>query len=171
VADLVGPAMPRTLAYHIPQMSAVPMSVPLMVDLAGRWPEVFVGIKDSGGDLTKMAALRNAVPDLAVFAGADPLMRPLLAMGGAGCITATANLVTRELAAIYALRPAPDGASDAPQARVEAVRALTNLGPQIPTVKAMIAQRTGHAGWARVRAPLMPADEAVVAQLLRRFTP
>lgn len=48
-----------------------------------------------------MTAMINKFPGLAVLAGADPLLLPLLKKGGAGCITATSNLVARDLAYVF----------------------------------------------------------------------
>ena len=71
--------------------SAVPITFPVIERLRARYPGTFSGIKDSAGDLSHMEALVERFPGLAVLAGADPLMLPLLRKGGAGCITATSS--------------------------------------------------------------------------------
>ena len=72
-----------------------------------------------------MVALVERFPGFAVLAGADPLMLPLLRKGGAGCITATSNLVARDLAFIFRHHADPARAADVDeaQARVVAMRA------------------------------------------------
>ena len=91
----------QVVLYHIPQFSAVPITLPVIERLRARYPSTFVGIKDSSGDLDHMTALVERFPGFSVLAGADPLMLPLLEGGGAGCITATSNLVARDLAFIF----------------------------------------------------------------------
>jgi 4-hydroxy-tetrahydrodipicolinate synthase len=80
-------------------------------------------------------------PGFSVLAGADPLLLPLRRMGGAGCITATSNLVADSLAVVHrgATDPAQAAAVEAAQARINAFRDLSNSYVQIPAIKAMVA--------------------------------
>ena len=153
VVDGLGHAPPPIVFYHIPQVSGVPIPSAVIAALRSRYPGVFAGIKDSAGDLDRMLALVKAHPGLAVLAGADPLLLPLLRGGGAGCITAAANLGAADLAAIAADPDDARGGVEAAQARIVELRRHTNEGPQIATVKAMLAVRRGHAGWRRMRPP------------------
>ncbi len=144
--------------YHIPQFSAVPITFPVIERLRERYPSVFVGIKDSSGDFENMTALVERFPGLSVLAGADPLMLPLLRKGGAGCITATSNLVARDLSFIYRnyADPAQERAVDEAQQRVVAERTRVSRFAQIASIKALIAQQTGHRSWSAMRPPLLP---------------
>lgn len=169
--ERVGDARLRVVLYHIPQFSAVPIPHALIERLIARYPGTVVGIKDSSGDLANMTAMLERFPGFAVFPGADPLMRTLLPLGAAGCITATSNLVARELAFIYAHHAdaAKTAEVDAAQARVEAMRALGSRFPQMASMKALTAHRTGDAGWRRIRPPLTPLtaeQEATIAAAL-----
>ena len=153
--------------YHIPQISAVPLSFELIAALIEKFPKIIVGIKDSAGDLEHMKQLVARFPQLAVFAGADPLMLPLLEAGGAGCITATSNLLGAELRTVidnYA-DPAASECVARAQAKVVAYRNVSNSYVQIPTIKAMIADRTRNPAWRRVRPPFVALDETAVADL------
>lgn len=152
----------RVVLYHIPQFSAVPIPAPVIARLREGFPGVFVGLKDSSGDLANMVSLVRTFPGFAVLAGADPLMLPLLREGGAGCITATSNLVAADLAFIHRNHadPAQAEAVEAAQARVVAARGRVSRFAQIASIKALIARRTGHAGWGNVRPPLLPLTPA-----------
>ena len=123
---------------------------------------MFVGIKDSAGQLANMEALVERFPGFSVLAGADPLMLPLLRKGGAGCITATSNLMAKDLAFIY--RHFADAARaaevEAAQARVVAERNRTAGPVQIAAIKALTAARTGE----RRLAPDAPADGAALGR-------
>jgi 4-hydroxy-tetrahydrodipicolinate synthase len=153
--------------YHIPQISAVPLSFDLIEALIAKFPGTIVGVKDSAGDLEHMKELVARFPGLSIFAGADPLMLPLLEAGGAGCITATSNLLGTELRTVfdyYADASAADKVAKA-QAKIIAYRNVSNSYVQIPTIKAMIAHRTGNLAWRRVRPPFVALDAASLADL------
>lgn len=162
VIDRVGDSGLKLVLYHIPPIARVPIPLALIERLRERYSDTVVGIKDSGGDLAHMVGLVQRFPGLAVLAGADPLMLPLLQQGGAGCITATSNLAGADLAAIYAgwRDPARKGEVEAAQARVTELRARVSRWPQIAALKAATALRTGDPGWARVRPPLVPLTRA-----------
>jgi 4-hydroxy-tetrahydrodipicolinate synthase len=158
----------RVVLYHIPQFSAVPITFPVIERLRARYPGVFTGIKDSAGDLAHMQALVERFPGLAVLAGADPLMLPLLKKGGAGCITATSNLVAAALAFFFRHCDDPARAAEveAAQARVVAGRNRASRFAQMASLKVLVAARTGEEGWRRMRPPLLPLSAEEEAALL-----
>jgi 4-hydroxy-tetrahydrodipicolinate synthase len=162
VIDRVGDDRLKIVLYHIPPIAQVPIPLALIERLRKRYAATVVGIKDSGGDLSHMIELVRRFPGLAVLAGADPLLLPLLRQGGAGCITATSNIAARELATIYAgwRDPAGESAVEVAQARVTELRARVSRWPQIAALKAATASRTGRPGWTRVRPPLVALDAA-----------
>lgn len=170
--ERIGDPALKVILYHIPQISGVPITLGLIGRLIAAYPETIVGIKDSSGDFDNMKAMIAAFPGFAVLAGADPLLLPLLAAGGAGCITATSNIVARDLAIVFA--GADDAARrdevNAAQARIVAYRTLSNqFGAQIPTIKAMIAARTDDARWTQVCPPLTPLGAADMDTLSREL--
>jgi len=152
----------QVILYHIPQVSGVPLSVPLIGRLIEAFPDTVVGIKESAGDFNNMQAIIAAYPGFSVLAGADPLLLPLLKAGGAGCITATSNLVADSLRTVYDKVHDESGAEavETAQARINAYRTLSNSYVQIPTIKAMVGLKTGNPAWKRTRAPLMPISDA-----------
>lgn len=160
VVEAVADPRLKIVLYHIPPIAQIPLSFALIARLRERFPSVFVGIKDSGGELGHMLELVRSFPGFAVLAGADPFLRPVLQAGGAGCITATSNLVAAELRTVFDHHadPARAAAVAAAEARIVALRSLSTRYAQIPTVKAMIAHRSGEAGWARLRPPLRALD-------------
>lgn len=157
----------RVVLYHIPQVSGVPLGLGLIGRLVEAFPDTVAGIKDSAGDIANMEAIIAAFPGFSVLAGADPLLLPLMGRGGAGCITATSNLVADSLRTVFDHHADPARAGDvaAAQARINAWRTLSNSYVQIPAIKAMIGLKTGEAGWNRTRPPLMPLDAAALDDL------
>ena len=167
VIQRVGDAKLRVVLYHIPQFSAVPISHEVIARLLAAYPNTVTGIKDSAGKIENMVAMVERFPGFSVLAGADPLLLPLLRAGGAGCITATSNLVARDLAFIAAHFNDATKAEevDAAQARVVATRNRASKFAQIASLKAMTAERTALPGWRRMRPPLLSLTEAELAAL------
>jgi len=158
----------RIVLYHIPQVSFQPISHRLIERLLSHDPATFVGIKDSSGDFANMTAMIDKFPGLAVLAGADPLLLPLLKKGGAGCITATSNLVARDLAYVFRNFNDEDRAADlaAAQSRIVKARERASMFPQIASLKTLLAHETGHDGWRRMRPPLLPLSQSNADELL-----
>lgn len=168
VVQRLGDARLRIVLYHIPQMSMQPISHALIERLRAAYPTTFVGIKDSSGDFANMTAMIERFTGFAVLVGADPLLLPALRKGGAGCITATSNLVARDLAYVYQhFRDSDeDAALAAAQARIVKARELVSRFPQMASLKALIAHRTGDAGWQKLRPPLESLPAAHLKELL-----
>lgn len=86
--ETVGDSRLQVVLYHIPQVSDVPTGHDLVARLVARlvaaFPGTVVGIKDSAGKIENMEAMIRRFPGFSVLAGADPLLRPLMGMGGAG---------------------------------------------------------------------------------------
>lgn len=171
VIERIGDPQLRVILYHIPQMTGLPISHDLIDRLLTAFPDVIVGIKDSAGKIENMEAMIARFPGFAVLAGADPLLLPLMRLGGAGCITATSNLVSRELAYVFRHANDPSMAEGvaAAQARINAYRDLSNSYVQIPAIKAMVGRRHGSAGWVRTRPPLLSISAAEAAELANRL--
>jgi 4-hydroxy-tetrahydrodipicolinate synthase len=131
------------------------------------YPKTVVGIKDSSGDFTNMQKMIQEFPGFAVLAGADPLMKPLLEIGGAGCITATANLVGSQLATIFhhIKDPARKADIETAQERITKVRGISTKFGQIPAIKAMIARRYGDSAWLNVRPPLVALSSVQIDEI------
>lgn len=161
VVDGIADERLAVIFYHIPPIAQIPIPFPVIEALLKRYPDTFVGIKDSGGQLDHMLALLENFPQLSVLPGADPLMLPVLEKGGAGCITATSNLLARDLRTVFDgyADPAQKADVDAAQERIVAVRTISNTYAQLPTIKAMIARRTGDPGWLRIRPPFVSLTE------------
>jgi 4-hydroxy-tetrahydrodipicolinate synthase len=157
VIEGVGNDRLRVVLYHIPKVSQVPITHPLIDRLMTEFSGIVCGLKDSHGDLEQMRATVERFPELSVLAGADPLMLPLLRAGGAGCITATSNLRADALRVVWDCWNDPDRAAEveAAQARIDAWRALSNRYVQLPTIKTMVARARGDEGWLNMMPPLV----------------
>jgi len=157
----------RLYLYHIPPVAQVPLSLALITRLREAFPEVVVGIKDSGGDWGHTQALIEAFAGdgFAVYAGSERFLLDTLRAGGAGCISATANVNPAAIAALAANWQAAD--ADDRQRELNALRDLFEGYPVIPAMKAATAHFSARPDWRRVRPPLVALDEGHSAELVQ----
>lgn len=153
------------IIYNIPGRTAVNLEVETMARLYEDCPNV-VGVKEANTNLQQVSDEIAACPGILVYSGIEALCFPMLALGGTGHVSATANVMPREVAQLYDLCAA---------GRWEEARALhyrllplnealfleTNPGP----VKTAL-------GWMgkihpALRLPLAPPGEAAQAKLRR----
>ncbi|HET9224086.1 MAG TPA: dihydrodipicolinate synthase family protein, partial [Roseiflexaceae bacterium] len=170
VIERVGDRRLRIYLYHIPPVSQVPISLALIERLLRAYPGTIAGIKDSSGDWNNTLAMlqRFQSPEFDVFAGSEAFLLATLRGGGAGCITAAANVNPGPIARLARSWQQPD--ADAQQAALNAIRAVFQQFPMIPALKAAIAHYSNDPAWATVRPPLVELDDAqrnALAQALR----
>lgn len=172
VIDDLGRDDAKIYLYHFPEVTAVPVTVSLIERLLNAFSPAIAGIKDSSGSFDNMKALIARFPELAVFSGDDHLLWPLLEAGGAGAITATANLTPN------LLRDVADGwRSDSPAAQA-AQAILVGLWedtllkfPVSEAVKELIAELSGDPDWRTLCPPLEPLPPSRRRQLLSLVQP
>ncbi len=140
--DAAVPPGGRVLFYHIPQTTGVPISDVLLRILHDSHGELLYGIKDSTGDPAEGRRIRQNSPQLAYFAGNDHLVGEACRAGGAGSITAGANVFPDLVLAVQA---AAWGAGDfaTSQAILSAARTLLESYPLQPATKAALSMVGG----------------------------
>jgi len=148
--------------YHFPQMSMMPLSHRLVERLTVAFPEVVAGLKDSSGSLDNMLTMAKDFPSLDIFSGSDRHFASLRKAGGAGCITAIANVITPLLAEIK-----DDPGDEEVQDVIERIREDFEGRPLTASLKALVALLSGEDGWRRVRPPLTPVEPADAVTLRR----
>jgi 4-hydroxy-tetrahydrodipicolinate synthase len=152
----------RVLLYHLPQVSAVPLSVALIARLASAFPESIVGIKDSEGSWDHTAAVLERCPQLAVMVGHEPHLPRLMRAGGVGTICGIANLRADLVRALLA----PDVSADA-ERRIEAFVRVAFSQPLMAGFKSMLADQYDDPPWRAVRAPLVALTDTQCLALRR----
>lgn len=155
--------------YHFPAQSAVPFTIPLVGRLLKAFPGTIKGIKDSSGDFANTRAYADhfAKDGFEVFCGDDGHLRDLLHVGGAGCITAAANVGCGVSAEVYANWDNAKG--EAAQVTLAAIRKAVISAPLIPGLKALTARRTGSAKWHVMRPPHMALPAEAQTRLFAAF--
>jgi len=167
VIQRVGDARLRIWLYHIPPVSAVPIPPALVERLLKAYPGTIAGVKDSGGDWANTAALLEyAGLGLEVFAGSEVFLLRTMRAGGAGCITAGANVNPAAIDQVFRRWREPE--AEALQAGIDRVRTiLQSHGPMIPALKAVVAHFAGDPAWRTVRPPLEELPENQAGALVR----
>lgn len=163
VIQRVGDGRLRVYLYHIPPVAQVPISLALIERLLKAYPGTVAGIKDSSGDWSNTRAVLDAFPGFGVFAGSDEFLLATLRGGGAGCISATANINGPAIARLFEGWRSDD--ADRIQAECTAFRKAVATLPMIPALKATIAHCTNDDVWVRVRPPLVELTGAQRAGL------
>ena len=153
--ERVGDAALRLYLYHIPPVAQVPIPLAVIERLLDRYGSVVAGIKDSGGQWDNTAAMieRFAPRGFAVFAGSETFLLQTLRAGGAGCISATANVNPAAIAELYRHRDAAD--AEQRQQWLDQVRKVFATLPMIAAMKSAMAAATGLPDWQRLRPPLV----------------
>ena len=165
VIQRVGAERLRIYLYHIPPVSQVAISHDLIERLLKEYPGTVAGIKDSSGDWNNTRAMIERFDGFDVFAGSEQFLLDTMRAGGAGCISATANINPAAIHDVYAHWQADD--ADRRQEEITTFRKAIAEFPMIPALKAVIGLVTNDAEWGRMRPPLVRLDGAQVAELSR----
>lgn len=153
----------KVYVYDFPQMTGLAIGVDLLVRLAEAFPGVIVGVKNSSGDWPAMAETAERLPGFGLFAGTERYLLAALRAGGAGCISATANVTGALAAGVFAAWHGPE--ADRLQDELTGVRTLLEGFPAIPALKQIMADHTGRDGWLHLRPPLVNLSAEQVAAL------
>ena len=169
VIERVGDRRLRIYLYHIPPVSQVPITVGLIERLLKAYPGVVAGAKDSSGDWNNTQAylVNFASQGFDVFAGSETFLLQNMRNGGAGCISATANINPGPIARLFATWKESD--ADQQQAKLDQIRGIVSRYPMIPALKATIAHHGGDASWATVRPPLVALTAEQRASLVKEL--
>jgi 4-hydroxy-tetrahydrodipicolinate synthase len=169
VIQRVGDDRLRVYLYHIPPVAQVPITLTLIERLLKAYPGTVAGVKDSGGDWSNTKAMLDQFQPhgFDVFPGSESFLLPALRGGGAGCISATANVNPGPIARLAATWQQSD--ADAQQTGLDAVRNVFQSYVMIPALKAAIAHYGDDQDWLTVRPPLVEMEESARADLIQRL--
>lgn len=167
VAAIAEVGLPVIL-YNIPGRSVVNMEPDLIAELAGI-PNV-VAVKQANPDLAECREVART-SSLALYAGNDDMLFPVLEMGGVGVISVASHLVGEEMAAVVAAA----GRGDLEEARRrDAALADLYAGLFVTTSPILIKaalEMIGLIPSARLRLPLVeatPVQRDILRSVLER---
>ena len=163
VVQRVGDPRLKIYLYHIPQVAVVGITPGLVERLLKAYPSAIAGLKDSSGEWSNTRIFLDAFSKQGfdVFVGSESFLLENMKNGGAGCISATANV---NPAAIHKLFTEWQNADAGQlQAKLNVVRdAIGKKYVLIPALKQTIAIYSSDPAWGKVRPPLieLTTDEA-----------
>jgi 4-hydroxy-tetrahydrodipicolinate synthase len=169
IIERVGDARLQVYLYHIPPLSHVPITLALIERLLKAYPSNIAGLKDSSGDWENTEAILDAfAPDgFQVFPGSESFLLASMRNGGAGCISATANVNPAPIHRLFANWRSSE--ADKMQKEVDVIRLIFQKRPMIAALKQAIAHFGGDPEWARVRPPLVELTAQEAASLIEDF--
>lgn len=153
--EALGDRAIRIYFYNFPQMTGFTIPLAVMERLAAIAPERFCGIKDSSGDLDYCRRIVTALPGIRVFPSSETSLAVARESGFAGCISATVNHTAPLCARVWRGEDTP-----ALTDRIADLRAAISAQPLIPSVKHLVARRTGVPDWANTLPPFVPLTAA-----------
>ena len=168
VIERVGASDLNIYLYHIPPVAQVGLSVDLIERLVVAYPDTVVGIKDSSGDWENTSRmLERQWDNFATFVGSETFLLANMRAGGAGCISATANVNPAAIRELYASWES-EGA-DERQRSLDAVRSVVAEFPMIPALKSIVGHFSGDGTWGTVRPPLVPLADNAARELMEKL--
>ena len=160
----------RVILYHIPGVSGVPLRPPVIRRVLERYPDIIVGIKDSGGDWDYTEELIRRFSHLAVFTGSEMHIHLSLRQQGAGTICGLGNVIA-PLLRMFADAP---GLTERRRLLpwIQRADTIMSRGPFVACLKAWMASQHGDPHWNRLLPPmssLITRDAQRVSNDFRRF--
>ena len=179
VVQRVGDTRLKIYLYHIPPVAIVGITPKLVERLLKAYPNAIAGMKDSSGDWNTTKTFLGAFAEAAhrartfdVFVGSESFLLANMRHGGAGTISATANVNPAAIYNLYqkcsgvrrgngtavAAESASTADLEAQQARLNVVRDLFSsreFPSMIAALKRALAIYRNDPGWTRMRPPLV----------------
>ena len=152
--------------YHVPYRTAQVLPVAALRRIAAIPGVIGMKLAAGGVDADTVALLADPPPGFAVLAGDDVVVSPLLAIGAAGGVLASAHVATASFAALIAAWAAGDATRGRRLGhRLSPLSAALFAEPN-PTVVKAVLHAQGRIPTPAVRLPLLSAGDAALAAAL-----
>ena len=160
----------RIIFYNFPKLSGYNFSIKILQELKLRFGEIAAAIKDSSGDWNNMLGVVQNVPDLMVYTGTETLLLDILREGGAGSITATANLIAPECQHVFqAWKNGRSEAADQAQKHLTALRIAFESYSFVSEMKSLLAAQTNSEEWNHMLPPFAQLPGEQVEELTEQI--
>ena len=160
----------RIIFYNFPKLSGYNFSTEILQELKARFGDIAAGIKDSSGDWGNMLRITKNVPNFMVYSGTETLLLNILREGGAGCITASANLLAPECQLVYqAWRNDQQNTAEQVQKELNVLRKALESYQFVSELKGLMALHTGSEHWQEMLPPFIPLLPSQVRELSEKI--
>ena len=160
----------RIIFYNFPKLSGYNFSTEILQEFKERFGDIAAGIKDSSGNWENMLSITYNVPDFMVYSGTETLLLNILREGGAGCITASANLLAPECQLVYqAWRNDQQNTAEQVQKELNVLRKALESYQFVSELKGLMAEHTGSEHWQEMLPPFIPLLPSQVRELSEKI--
>lgn len=160
----------RIIFYNFPKLSGYNFSVKILQELKHRFGDIAAGIKDSSGEWKNMLGIVQNIPDFMVYTGTETLLLDILKKGGAGSITATANLIAPECQRVYqAWKINKQKVAEQAQMNLTDLRKSLENYPLVSELKSLFAAHTNAEEWENMLPPFAPILDKQVEELTEQI--
>ena len=160
----------RIIFYNFPKLSGYNFSTEILQEFKERFGDIAAGIKDSSGNWENMLSITKNVPNFMVYSGTETLLLNILREGGAGCITASANLLAPECQLVYqAWRNDQQNAAEQVQKELTVLRKALESYQFVSELKGLMALHTGSEHWQEMLPPFIPLLPSQVRELSEKI--
>lgn len=153
------------IIYNMPANSGMDMDADTLLMLSDH-PNI-IGMKDSGGNVAKMGAIRKRVkPEFQILAGSAGFLVPAMSVGACGGILASANIAPAQCIAMHKAFNAGDMA-EASRLQLDIIPVNNAVTKKwgVPALKAAMDYIGLYGGPARK--PILPIDEEIKTELFK----
>ncbi|MEO1822954.1 MAG: dihydrodipicolinate synthase family protein, partial [Candidatus Lambdaproteobacteria bacterium] len=117
-----------------------------------------------------MLGIVQNIPDFMVYTGTEALLLDILKKGGAGCITATANLIAPECQRVYqAWKINKQKVAEQAQMNLTDLRKSLENYPLVSELKSLFAAHTNAEEWENMLPPFAPILDKQVEELTEQI--
>ncbi|MDP6215772.1 MAG: dihydrodipicolinate synthase family protein [SAR324 cluster bacterium] len=160
----------RIIFYNFPKLSGYNFSTEILQEFKERFGDIAAGIKDSSGNWENMLSITKNVPNFMVYSGTETLLLNILREGGAGCITASANLLAPECQLVYqAWRNDQQDTAEQVQKELNVLRKALESYQFVSELKGLMAEHTGSEHWQEMLPPFIPLLPSQVRELSEKI--
>jgi len=160
----------RIIFYNFPKLSGYNFSVKILQELKQRFGDIAAGIKDSSGEWKNMLGIVQNIPDFMVYTGTETFLLDILKKGGAGSITATANLIAPECQRVYqAWKNNKQKVAEQAQMNLTDLRKTLENYPLVSELKSLFASKTNAEEWENMLPPFAPILDKQVEELTEQI--
>lgn len=157
------------ILYSVPKFTGFHLNPTVILQLVSEYENV-VGIKDSGGSMSKITEITRFIGDkVSVLAGTADLTLPTLVLGGKGAVIAVANVIPKFCVALYeAFKRRDYEEASKLQRHITCINEILMRYSQVSAIKAALNLLGLPGGYPRKPAlPLREEEEKEIESLLK----
>lgn len=144
----------RIIFYNFPKFTGYNFDHNVIRKMKHSFGDIVAGIKDSSGNWRNMLAVLQNVRDFMVYSGTETFLLDNLQNGGAGCITATANLIASECQQVFeAWKNERLEDAKQKQKKITSLRKVFEDYPFVSGLKSIFADKKESNDWEKMIPP------------------